>query len=427
MQDYRGRIKNKRSCKDRIAPQHTITGTDGKYMSTLTKLVTSIKTALLLEKHLAPELARTNIRRIILMTYVMVPVHIAHIVFFWTALSGGDSSPEAGIQLWRTAIIALHAGMLALILVNLPVTVRIQGRGLEHTPAGRSIPPAMAFLYLLFGAAVCVVDQLVTASINPYLVSSVAVALIVTMHPKYPAFFYSVIYLLFYFSLPLTQADSELLLSVRVNGISAAGIGFGIALITWRTNLITFMQNGLIDRQKEELKNKNDQLQHMVRTDMLTGLYNRVYFTEFVEMEIARTRRSGEESCLVFLDLDYFKKVNDQYGHPGGDLVLKWLSGVIRGQLRTTDILARFGGEEFAIMLPDTSLEGAGKAAEKIRRAVENCSFPGAMENLQITASFGVAALDKSDSASFNIAYREADKALYRAKELGRNRVEAAL
>lgn len=190
--------------------------------------------------------------------------------------------------------------------------------------------------------------------------------------------------------------------------------------------MITLLHKRLIKTQHQELENKNKQLQDMVRTDVLTGLYNRMRFTEFVELELARIKRSGEESSLIFLDLDHFKSVNDTYGHPSGDLVLKWVAGVIKGQLRTTDILARFGGEEFSILLPDTSLEGACMVAEKTRAALESCSFIGQMEDLQITASFGVTSLKKDEPDAFNLAYREADKALYQAKNKGRNRVEPA-
>jgi two-component system, cell cycle response regulator len=164
----------------------------------------------------------------------------------------------------------------------------------------------------------------------------------------------------------------------------------------------------------------------MARTDMLTGLYNRVRFTEFVEREIARTRRTGKESCLVMLDLDHFKNVNDIFGHPNGDTVLECIAGVMKSQLRDTDILARFGGEEFTILLQGTSVDGALKVAEKVRLAIEHCTFPDQMEKLKLTASFGIAPLSADANATFDSVYREADKALYRAKDKWRNRIECA-
>jgi diguanylate cyclase len=246
------------------------------------------------------------------------------------------------------------------------------------------------------------------------------------MHPYYTILFYSLVFMLFYFALPLTQHNGELITSIIVNSFSASAVGLGLALITWRTNSVNLAQKRLIEEQTEELEKKNILLKKMARTDMLTGLYNRMRFTEFVEQEIARARRTGEESCLVMLDLDHFKSVNDIFGHPNGDTILKWIAGVMKSQLRDTDILARFGGEEFTILLPGTSVEGAYNVAEKVRLAIEHCTFPGQMEKLKLTASFGITSLTADANATFDSVYREADKALYRAKDKGRNRIECA-
>ncbi len=153
-------------------------------------------------------------------------------------------------------------------------------------------------------------------------------------------------------------------------------------------------------------------------------MYNRVRFSEIVESELSRIRRTGEQSCLVFLDLDYFKNVNDTYGHPTGDTVLVTIADVIRTHLRDTDHVARFGGEEFMLLLPGTSIEGARNVADKIRRAISDCRFPGTDNSLSVTASFGLAPLLGDRAATLDRAYSEADQALYSAKRNGRNRVE---
>jgi diguanylate cyclase len=222
----------------------------------------------------------------------------------------------------------------------------------------------------------------------------------------------------------LTQLDNSLISTVRVNGISAAAIGMGLALIVWRTTLMNINQKRIIEAQKEELIHKNRQLEKMARTDMMTGLRNRMSFTEETEKEMARSRRTGNTSSIVLFDLDKIKKVNDQYGHPAGDQVLKSVAELIRGQLREIDLAARFGGDEFALLLPDTDLQGAIKAAEKIRLAISEHHFTLLNKSLRITASFGVAVLNNNDKQSFNSLYQEADQALYRAKKEGRNRVE---
>jgi diguanylate cyclase len=395
-------------------------------LAIFTPLAKKIKKTLFIDRQVDPEIVRINLQRCKFMLYIIIPVHILHIVIFWAALSGEGSSPDSAITRWRIAIITIHALMILLTMVFGFLLYHINVKQKENEAIGKILPLLIAFIYLIFGAAVCVADQLVTSSITPYIIASLAVALALIMHPYYTILFYSLVFMLFYFALPLTQHNGELITSIIVNSFSASAVGLGLALITWRTNSVNLAQKRLIEEQTEELEKKNILLKKMARTDMLTGLYNRMRFTEFVEQEIARARRTGEESCLVMLDLDHFKSVNDIFGHPNGDTILKWIAGVMKSQLRDTDILARFGGEEFTILLPGTSVEGAYNVAEKVRLAIEHCTFPGQMEKLKLTASFGITSLTADANATFDSVYREADKALYRAKDKGRNRIECA-
>lgn len=388
------------------------------------KFAQTIKSYLLIGRVSEPDLAKINLQRFTIFFNIIIVAHLLHVILFWLALANDGAQVTEIIYLWRIGIIASHSVMIVLALAAALFTLYIRKNNLYNTKLAVHLPEVVAFAYLLFGAIISTIDQLITAAITPYLIANIAVALGIILKPQISFILYPLIFLLFYTFVPMTQTDNELLLSVRVNAITAAAIGLALSLVIWRTNNVTIIQNKLIKRQKDELEKKNTQLEHMVRTDMLTGLYNRMRFTEFVEMETARVKRTGENSSLIFMDLDHFKKVNDNYGHPSGDTVLKWIAGVIKGQLRTTDILARFGGEEFAILLPDTSVEGACNAAEKIRTAIENCSFPGKMENLKMTASFGVAPLNTDEVNSFQTAYKKADAALYRAKKGGRNRIE---
>ncbi len=388
------------------------------------KVMQTIKNYLLIGRVAEPELAKINLQRFTIFFNIIIAAHLLHVILFWLALANDGTQVTEIIYLWRIGIIASHSVMIVLALAAALFTFYIRKNNLYHTKLAVHLPEVVAFAYLLFGAIISIIDQFITAAITPYLIANIAVALGIILKPQISLIIYPLTFLLFYTFVPMTQTDNELLLSVRVNAITAAAIGLALSLVIWRTNNVTIIQNKLIKRQKDELEKKNTQLEHMVRTDMLTGLYNRMRFTEFVEMETARVKRTGENSSLIFMDLDHFKNVNDNYGHPSGDTVLKWIAGVIKGQLRSTDILARFGGEEFAILLPDTSVEGACKVAEKVRTAIENCSFPGKMENLKMTASFGVAPLNTDEVNSFQTAYKKADAALYRAKKGGRNRIE---
>jgi diguanylate cyclase (GGDEF)-like protein len=157
--------------------------------------------------------------------------------------------------------------------------------------------------------------------------------------------------------------------------------------------------------------------------DPLTGLFNRRYFENILTHLIANAKRRNTKLGFLMLDMDYFKKVNDRYGHDAGDMILKQLAYIIKNSIRESDIAIRFGGEEFLILL--TNLEnkdGLLKAAEKIRSNIENYKFDVGKENIQKTVSIG-ASLFPDDCSSGWECVKYADIALYEAKRQGRNRV----
>jgi diguanylate cyclase (GGDEF)-like protein len=156
-------------------------------------------------------------------------------------------------------------------------------------------------------------------------------------------------------------------------------------------------------------------------TDPLTGLLNRRYFNEQIQKEAARSRRHGLRFSVLMLDIDHFKRINDTYGHPVGDLAIKAVASVCNKALRPQDILARYGGEEFVIALPHTDAEGAGAVAERIRQAVEQIELAAEPAPVRFTVSIGVATYKKD--LPFEQIVGRADQALYQAKQTGRNRV----
>ncbi len=173
-------------------------------------------------------------------------------------------------------------------------------------------------------------------------------------------------------------------------------------------------------RRRLELQETNELLKRQAITDKLTGVYNRHYFEQRLQDELERADRYDEPLAMIILDMDHFKRVNDTWGHPVGDEVLKQTAENVGRVSRASDLLARLGGEEFALVMPQTTLEGALQAAEKIRRIMEEFEHTAAG---RVTASFGVAQRMKGES--FKNWYQRADSALYRAKNSGRNRVVA--
>jgi len=153
--------------------------------------------------------------------------------------------------------------------------------------------------------------------------------------------------------------------------------------------------------------------------DALTGLFNRNAFNDLLARELAAFKRDGHPLSMVMVDLDHFKNVNDTYGHDVGDVVLKDLADIMRTVSRPRDLPCRWGGEEFAWLLPETTLENATLAAERLRQAIESHSFAAVGT---LTASLGVVVVSADDDAE--TLCKRADQALYRAKDGGRNRVE---
>ena len=178
-----------------------------------------------------------------------------------------------------------------------------------------------------------------------------------------------------------------------------------------------------------EIAVTRERLQHLGLADALTGVNNRRFFDQRLPEEIARNRRSGTPLSCLLIDVDHFKNFNDRYGHQAGDHALRGVAQLVRSLLRRSDIFARFGGEEFAVLLPETGQAAAAIIAERIRHRAESARFAiGGGLNASVTLSIGVATLEPESAdrepASLRVRLVEAaDRGLYRAKGNGRNRV----
>jgi len=170
-------------------------------------------------------------------------------------------------------------------------------------------------------------------------------------------------------------------------------------------------------------KDKKHEKTHYIAThDMLTSIYNRIGGVALIEQEMKKYFRYKNISSLIFFDIDFFKKINDNYGHEKGDFILKELAKVIKNNIRTSDIFVRWGGEEFIIFLPETEFENANKLAKKLCEIVSKYNFT---LKERVTCSFGVTTIKEDDS--LETLTNRADEALYKAKDNGRNRVESNL
>jgi diguanylate cyclase len=222
---------------------------------------------------------------------------------------------------------------------------------------------------------------------------------------------------LFHFncSRPITSQANHMFQNITI---------FPLASLTGQVDQICLVIYDVTDEAVSRLgmQSLNNQLENMSRVDGLTGLCNRHFWEEQFIMEYKRDKRSKSPSALIMIDIDNLKKVNDVYGHLAGDEVIKALASVIKKATRETDIAGRYGGEEFAIILPDTPIANVEFVAERIRRLVEKYTVVYDEINIKFTISLGIAGFKHSqiDSTQWLDA---ADKALYQAKNSGKNRV----
>jgi diguanylate cyclase (GGDEF)-like protein len=181
----------------------------------------------------------------------------------------------------------------------------------------------------------------------------------------------------------------------------------------------------ILQRENLDLVMKNRILSEISHKDALTGLYNRFYVMEKIDSEMNRALRHGYPISVLMLDLDHFKRINDSYGHPVGDEVLKIVGQVLRDSCRVYDVAGRYGGEEFCIVLPETQVGNTTQVAERIRNRLATTPLSVGSTSIVVTASIGVAGMDSTEGVlSASTLVERADRALYSAKHRGRNRVE---
>jgi len=366
------------------------------------------------------EIHAANLKRIYYAAVILVPLHLLYALVF---SSFSPSSAVAGE--WRIGIMLTHSLMAG--------TVLILG-GCARRARRRRISPAMGYglvqlaylLYLGLGIYLTVLDQRINSGMTPYIILCIVVAIVLRIHPISALVNFLLTYAVFDFWLRHTQPHPEIILSMRINASFITLLGIGISWRLWQHQLNLIYQQQKVLFRHNRMKLKNRQLQYLAGHDSLTGLLNRMRFREEAEKEIERMRRSGDAAAIIILDIDRFKAINDHYGHPVGDGVLREIADIIRRVNRQPFICARLGGEEFILLLRGVSASEAVSDAQLLCAAIEEHAFNTCAKTVRVTASFGVAPLHADGSDPLDQAYIEVDEALYRAKEKGGNTVEVA-
>ncbi|MCW8955143.1 MAG: GGDEF domain-containing protein, partial [Sulfurimonas sp.] len=206
---------------------------------------------------------------------------------------------------------------------------------------------------------------------------------------------------------------------------STSIIALLFALFTSRLIYYTAIEQSR--KEKERLEHlvsiRTKEIELLSQTDALTGLWNRRHLEESLDIEFKRARRYNHDMSIMMIDLDHFKNINDTYGHMAGDEVLRQISTRIKECQRETDFIGRYGGEEIVVILPETDLETSAQIADSILKTIAAKPVKFESDSIPVTTSIGISCLRKEHS-SYPMIFAEADEALYKAKENGRNRVE---
>ena len=361
-----------------------------------------------------------NVQRMRWVAAAMAAMNALHVLGLLVRRNAPDVS--AATNEWAGALLMAHAGMGVGMALCSWAGFHLHAKT-GATWARRWLPLVTAAIGLGSATAIVVIDQLVTPNITPFVLAALGFAAMMYLRPGPSALLYLANYLVYFFALPLTQHSEVLLLSNRMAGLGNSAVGWSLSVLLWRNfTTITLQQKQLADANAA-LQKRQDELKHLSRHDGLTGLYNRKTFVEMTEAELARARRQTQPTALLLLDLDHFKQVNDTWGHPAGDAVLRTVAELLLANVRNTDVVGRLGGEEFVVLLPGTTQEGGRVLAEKLlaRLTEQPVLWHGA--EIPVSASFGVSADPGTGHGSFNTVYSRADAAMYKAKGAGRGRI----
>jgi len=371
------------------------------------------------------EATMESLRRYRLIACFVLPLHAA-IAWLFGHYEAPAKHPEW--TYWAAGVAMAHWwAVVGVLLTALCAHWHLAYRQ-KASGAAVALQIVIAALYLYFGAYVALLDLRFStgAGSATYMVICIMFGVLALMRPAISVPMFSMTYLIFSYLLESTPVDENQILSLRIMALVAPALALMTACMNWSQYSKAVLLRRQLRRSNEALQQQKQELAFLADHDALTGLYNRREFMRLAQAELLWMNREPAETSVVVLDIDFFKKVNDVYGHPGGDAVLKATSQALAQSLRATDILARLGGEEFIVLLPNTDDVGARQVAEKMREAVGRMEVIYEGHPIPITASLGVSTLSASHEADIDSVYAAADRALYVAKQTGRNRVEFA-
>lgn len=274
---------------------------------------------------------------------------------------------------------------------------------------------SILFIYLsvilIYGCALSLYPQSHIITINTYIMALFAIAAFITIPPFIYFFLFITVYAGFFIALPYYQTNTEVVAILRINSLFMNGLAWFLSRITFSMKLASF-------RDRQIIEDQNIVLKQLATRDSMTLLLNHENMLQRLAEEIGRLKRIAYPLSIIMLDIDHFKSINDKYGHLAGDKVIIKVAQILRETCRSTDIIGRYGGEEFLIISPDTDSVNAFILAERIRNTIQYSEFP---DGINVTISGGIC---NNTGGSAEEMIQTADRKLYTAKSEGRNRNE---
>lgn len=351
---------------------------------------------------------KENTKRILYTSFFEMILHLGVIILFiYNLLTRSIINHN-----WQMSIIICHFIFLIISSIAFIMAIRTFHRGFKNVMLAKYMQLLYFILLLIMGIILSAVDQISSQGIVPFIIVSLSVGSFFLIKPINSFILYFIAYAIFATMMELVISGNTKLITCFANGFAMVIIGYTVSLIGWsnhRTNI----------NQKKEIARQQEMLEKMAYIDSLTNIPNRRFFDKIIEKEKAKIRRKKITSTLAIIDIDYFKSINDIYGHSTGDIVLREIADTINSNIRKTDTVARLGGEEFIILFPDTSVNDSYKIIEELRQIIMKKNIIVDGKKINVTASFGVSNLRDDDK----VYYANADQALYLAKNSGRNKI----
>lgn len=351
----------------------------------------------------------------------------------WHSWNQAHAVNAVDIEIMR-AMGWLDVVMMCWIMVSLGLFLGFRRRPYAFL-LNRMFPIVASVVFLLYAVVATQLLQWLMPSVTLYVLACVFVGTLVLERPSVMMTIFAASYIALFMGLYWTPVPTLMRHTEQLHASIAAVLGCSLSVVLWRRFSVTellkdqvALQNQVLQRQNAELVLQKAEFEKLAQHDALTGLLNRRALEAQAEIALRRASRDHTGLAAMMLDLDLFKTINDQHGHPVGDAVIKCMADALRSSVRATDLVARSGGEEFMVVLPDTTEQAAVSVAEKIRlRMAQTGASAASGVTLQVTVSVGVAAFIAGQNVPFEALYSAADQALYLAKQRGRNRVEVAL